>query len=138
MSPLAVECAEAPTEGSFETTKASFETDVPGMILQTVLPTYKSPPGMTLLKQKRKVVGSEDNTDPFQEEAKVEDASMFAMAKKYWYVWLPLLLSNFLGSQMAPPEEGQPQAAAAVAGAGATAAGATATAGTRQRRGKRN
>jgi hypothetical protein len=151
----------------------TWETDIPGMVLQTVLPKYNPPPGLKYIKStnggSHSMAGSagtipsgatmttSDKPPPFitgkgsggsddggdGDEPPVLDNSLLGLAKRYWYVLLPLILSNLLTGQEAPATEGEAAAGAAegatsgavsgVAAAGAAAGGAQ----VRQRRGKR-
>jgi hypothetical protein len=149
----------------------SWETDVPGMVLQTVLPKYNPPPGLKYIKSTGssgshgmggsagtvgsgatmtttdkpppsitgKGSGSGDGDDG--DEPPELDNSIFGLAKRYWYVLLPLILSNLLtGNQEEPKTEAEGGAGAAgeKSGAGAApAGGSTASPQVRQRRGKR-
>jgi hypothetical protein len=151
----------------------SWETDIPGMVLQTVLPKYNPPPGLKYIKStnggSHSMAGSagtipsgatmttSDKPPPFitgkgsggnggdggGDEPPELDNSLLGLAKRYWYVLLPLILSNLLTGQEAPKEEGGDDAGegatsgAVAAGAAGGAAAAAGSAQVRQRRGKR-
>lgn len=132
-------------------TRISWETSTPGMVLRTVMPNYKPPPGLHWLPR----VGANGNLyqaqgppgtggeqggtggGPEQEQAPM------AFLRRYWYILLPLFIMNFFGAPEAPPAEGQSGQAAgggaapaggAAAPAAAPAAGASPP---KSRRGKR-
>ena len=154
----------------------SWETDIPGMVLQTVLPKYNPPPGLKYIKSTNGGGGGSNSKggsagtipsgatmttsdkpppsitgkggsggDGDGDEPPELDNSFMGLAKRYWYVLLPLILSNFLTGQEAPKEggaggagEGATSGVAAAAAGGVAAAGAAAgSAQVRQRRGKR-
>jgi hypothetical protein len=149
----------------------SWETDIPGMVLQTVLPKYNPPPGLKYIKSTGGgnsmggggsaggtipsgatmttsdkpppfVTGGKGGGDGDGDEPPELDNSLLGLAKRYWYVLLPLILSNLItGGQEAPKEgegEGATSGVAAAATGGAAAAGAAVgSAQVRQRRGKR-
>jgi hypothetical protein len=146
----------------------SWETDVPGMVLKTVLPQYKPPPGLKYIKSSSNgksgsgagtipagaTMTTSDKPPPSftgkggedgdSEEPEL-DNSMFGLLKRYWYVVLPLVLSNLLTSSggeepKAAEVEGGGKAGESSGGAaGGTApvGGSTASPQVRQRRGKR-
>jgi len=162
--------------------KIGYELAVPGMTLRTVLPAnskQKTPPGLKFLPRSKKTkpaggeqprtpTGTASNPDdPFSsgadegEGAEGEDDdqppvdnSPFGFIKRYWYVFLPLLISNFMGGPP-PPEEpdrqgqqqqGQggdsdatrsPSASAAASPRSSGAAGGGGGGGAQKRRGKR-
>jgi hypothetical protein len=144
----------------------SWETDIPGMVLQTVLPKYNPPPGLKYIKStnnggSNSMAGSagtipsgatmttSDKPPPSftgkgdggdGDEPPVLDNSLMGLAKRYWYVLLPLILSNLMSAGQEAPKEGGEAAAGAAGGAvAAGAAGAAAAAGgsAQKRRGKR-
>jgi hypothetical protein len=138
----------------------SWETDVPGMVLKTVLPSYKPPPGLKYIKSSSNgksgsgagtipagatmttsdkpppSITGKGGSDGDGEEPEL-DNSMFGLLKRYWYVVLPLLLSNLLTNASGEPgstEAAEGEAKAGEKGAAAPAGGSPQV---RQRRGKR-
>jgi hypothetical protein len=156
------------------TSDVSWETDVPGMALRAVLPQYNPPPGLKYIKSSSgggsigggSSSGSPKGAGPTSftttdkpppsitgkggdgDEPDPLDNSFFGFFKRYWYVLLPLILSNFLQSE-APTDkkaegggdgaEGATTTTGGGGGGGGTpAAGSAASPGqVRQRRGKR-
>jgi hypothetical protein len=126
------------------------------MVLRPVLPPYKPPPDLKWLPrmgsngQLYKARGPPGTGDKDKEGdgggqgAPEVDATPMGFLKRYWYILLPLLLSNFLGgSEPAAPQEGQAsggqQGAVAPGGGAATPSAAPAEGGgARKRRGKRD
>jgi hypothetical protein len=129
----------------------SWEMAVPGMTLRTVLADQNKPlaglkhiPGAIHRAQAAGGSGQgvfagqagEMGADP-------EPAGMFGFLQRYWYILLPILITNAMNGGDAPKEgeegaggEGQPQQAAGqVAGAGAATASPPKG---KQRRGKRD
>ena len=141
--------------------RISWETATPGMTLKPVLPQYRPPPGLKWLPrlgangklyqaQGPPGTGGGEGGDKNQQEQQPVDSSPMGFIRRYWYLLLPLFLSNFIGGEPPPPAEGQqPQGgeggAAQVGGAGAPAQGGAAPSaspgggggGAKQRRGKR-
>jgi len=146
-------------------TDVSWETDVPGMMLRTVLPQYNPPPGLKYLKSTTTTgsssgsdgggggattdkppasitgkgsSGSGSDGDESEEEM---DSSFMAFIKKYWYVMLPLILTNLISSPAAKEGEGKEGAGGAQGQGAAPSAVAAAAAESpkpaSQRRGKR-
>lgn len=148
-------------------TDVSWETDVPGMMLRTVLPQYNPPPGLKYLKSTTTTgsssgsdgggggattdkppasitgkgsSGSGSDGDESEEEM---DSSFMAFIKKYWYVMLPLILTNLISSPAAKEGEGKEGAGgaqgqgAAPSAVAAAAAAAESPKPASQRRGKR-
>lgn len=153
--------------------KASWETSVPGMVVGKPPPAQadptkpanggagkiKPPPGLKWIPGKRKTAtttgpnggagGGSGNPLLDDPAAPEQEAGMFGFFKRYWYIFLPMMIINLMGAA-APTEEPQPQpqqgpgaagggaAAGAVAAGGAAAATAAAGSPVRQRRGKRD
>lgn len=147
VSPLAPKTCDSlskPTNREF-TTKVEWDTAVEGMKLSTVLPNYQPPPGLFTLKTKKPLKaefaagggGGEDN-----KESPPPIQTPFDFVKRYWYILLPLLLSNFIGGRGEPPKAEGKAGERAPASSGtlppAAASNSGGGDGARQRRGKRN
>lgn len=132
--------------------RISWETATPGMTLRAVMPSYRPPVGLKWLPrlgtngklyQAKGPPGSADDKGGKGGggDAPEVDASPMGFMRRYWYIIVPLMLMNLMGTEPPPPEGQQQQAqagaAAAAGGAAAAAAAAAAGAAPKQRRGKR-
>ncbi len=150
VSPLAPKTCddfEMPESAPKFESKLQLATETPGMVLKSILPTTKPPPGLTFLKRTANTKGSAGNAgagggaSPDPEE----DPQQQSFLRRYWYIIAPLFLMNLFG---APAEEQRKAVEGAAAGgseagsapaAGSTGGSAPAGAGTpaKGRRGKR-
>ncbi|CAJ1962074.1 unnamed protein product [Cylindrotheca closterium] len=149
-SPLAPKsCDEmGEVESPTFTSKVSLTLDTPGMILKSVLPTTKPPPGMTFiphpnLKKNSGNSAAGDGAKGGAKEGQIpgqEEEEPQSYIRKYWYIFLPLMIANFMGIG-SPAAGGEPsQGGAGDAQPAVAAAGASAPAGSdggKRRRGKR-
>ena len=129
---------------SFES-RVSTETAVPGMTLRTVLPDYKPPKGLNVLKGSSTSSNQQGlGDDGDKTDTPPPPKGPFEFVKRYWYILLPLVLANFVTSE--PPAAEQQQEGAAstqqqqgtTAPAPAPAASSSSGGGAaRKRRGKR-
>lgn len=134
-------CADMPVNTTLQwDTKVSWDTAVPGMVVgqpplidpitQQVMAgsKVKAPPGILwspgAIPKKPNAAGSGKD-----EDGENKTADPFAFFKRYWYIFLPMLLMNMMAG-------GQPSEAPAATGAAAT--GAAAGGAARQRRGKKD
>eukprot|EP00980_Cylindrotheca_fusiformis_P021636 scaffold8505_cov130-Cylindrotheca_fusiformis.AAC.2 len=143
VSPLAPKTCDELTEVESPafTSKTSVSLDAPGMIMKAVLPQSKPPPGMAFLPHpnNNKGPGAAGGAGPGP-TGDQEETTGQSFLRKYWYVILPLVIANFMGSPEEPApagaggQEGGEPAPASVAAAPAPASSSAG----KQRRGKRN
>lgn len=118
--------SDATTTRSFSS-RVSVQLDTPAMVLKSILPQTKPPPGISFVKQPKapgakgpqgnggatsSSSGDGENYDgDDEEEAPTAVPSPFSFLKKYWYIIVPMLIMNFLSTQSSeePAAEGQPQ-----------------------------
>lgn len=127
---------DAAKQFQFES-RVSIETAVPGMTLRNVLPDYQPPPGLHMLssKQSLKDAGGDEN----QQQEPV-DNTPFGFIKRYWYILLPLFLSQFISAEPPPSpqqSDGQEQQQQQLGQQATVAAPPSAEGGSVRRRGKR-
>lgn len=127
--------------------RISWETATPGMVLRTVMPQYRPPPGLKWLPrlatngklyQAQGPPGAGDSKDGKGGDAPPEmDNTPMGFVKRYWYILLPLFLMNVIGTEPAPPEGQQQGGGQQPQGGAAPAAAPAGGAAPKQRRGKR-
>jgi len=112
VSPLATPCTSLSplTSTPKFTTQISYSTSTSGMTIPTLLPKTKPPPGLkwiprasisgTATSQSVPPGGGGDETPPFgdsEEAKKARDSQSFL--RKYWYIILPLALSQLFSGE---------------------------------------
>ena len=140
VSPLAPKtCDDLPAPSEIKlNSKVDYEAAVPGMVLKSVLGNYQPPPGLKFIPTKNKAAGAaggETKPEGFDtKEEKEADNSMFGVFKRYWYIFVPLMLMQMITSEPPQSQQGQSEGGAAQEGQSAPAASGSPT---KQRRGKR-
>lgn len=129
ISPLAPKSCgdyyETPLSGEtmFES-KVSFETAVPGMVVgkptKDTKATVKPPPGFKWLpgpkSSGKKAFGSDGSIPVDNPDEPKPPQGPFEFMKRYWYVFLPILIMNLMGGEAPPPaKEGDDAAPATTA-----------------------
>ena len=132
--------------------RISWDTATPGMVLKTVMPQYRPPPGLKWLPrlgtngklyQAQGPPGEKDGKGGGGQggQAPEMDNTPMGFIRRYWYILLPLFLANFLGNDPPPEQQGQGQAQGQAqqqgGGTAPTASPAGGGAPPKQRRGKR-
>lgn len=121
------ESSTTSTLGEF-TSRASYETAVPGLTLSTILPNYPAPPGLKFITKKKTIsatatretttgsgTATTTGSNPFfgapeedpsgNKQTPDADTSPFGFFRRYWYILLPLFIMNFLSKPEEPVSE---------------------------------
>jgi hypothetical protein len=126
---------------AFDSKVSDVSTYVPGMVLKAVLPQSKPPPGILFLPNPNRQRSANNNkagsssagagpgTEGGEEGGEPETPpGPFDFIKRYWYVFVPLLIMNFVTSE-SPAADPMATAAAEGGSSGAATAGAASTGG---------
>eukprot|EP00531_Pseudo-nitzschia_arenysensis_P002986 CAMPEP_0116137400 /NCGR_PEP_ID=MMETSP0329-20121206/12228_1 /TAXON_ID=697910 /ORGANISM="Pseudo-nitzschia arenysensis, Strain B593" /LENGTH=285 /DNA_ID=CAMNT_0003632313 /DNA_START=82 /DNA_END=939 /DNA_ORIENTATION=- len=111
VSPLAPKTCdeyEATDAAKSFSSRVSVSLDTPAMVLKTVLPQSKPPPGISFAKSAKSADGTPGGGDGDGNPAPEATPSPFGFFSKYWYIILPMLIMQMM-TVPAEEEEGQQQ-----------------------------